>query len=188
MKLQNRTYYYFFSILFLIIGSYIRQNYSFLFIFYVIKGFEILNNKTMLYLLFCTFLLSLPAFFYIEKIFSMGSNLSLMRPNYLNNLFIYLSIISFYFFPFFFAENNKHKYKNLIFNQKKISFLFSIIIILLFYLNDSEKLIFGGGVFLKLSEITQLSYILLLGSVLGIFLTTYYYKSIKNLYQYKLIS
>ena len=48
-----------------------------------------------------------------------------------------------------------------IFDQKKISFLASVIIILLFYLNDSEKLIFGGGVLLKLSEITQFSFILL---------------------------
>ena len=181
VKFQNRTYYYFLSILFLVMGSYIRQNYSFLFVFYVIKGFEILDRKTTLHLILITFLLSLPAFFYIGKVFSMGSDLSVMRPNYLNNLFIYLSIISFYFFPFFVAEKNIHKYKNLIFDQKKISFLASVIIILLFYLNDSEKLIFGGGVLLKLSEITQFSFILLLGSILGVFLTTYYYKRTKNL-------
>jgi hypothetical protein len=181
IRLTKKNYYYFLGIIFLIIGSYIRQNYAFLFVFYIIKGFEILDRKTLLYLIFLSFLLSLPAFLYIEKIYSADSNVFAMRPNYLNNLFIYLSIISFYFFPFFLAEKNIFKYKNIIFNQKQESFILSIIAILLFYFNDSDQFNFGGGVILKLSAIFEFMPFLLLSSILGIFLITYYYRSIKNL-------
>ena len=181
IRLTQKNYYYFLSIIFLIIGSYIRQNYAFLFVFYIIKGFEILDRKTLLYLIFLSFLLSLPAFLYIEKIYVAGSNVFAMRPNYLNNLFIYLSIISFYFLPFFLAEKNIFKYKNIIFIQKQKSFILSIATILLFYFNDSDKFNFGGGAILKLSAIFEFMPFLLLSSILGIFLITYYYRNIKNL-------
>ena len=71
-KLKKKSYYYFISILFLIIASYIRQNYSLLFIFYIIKSFEILERKTIIYIILISLLLSFPALLYVKKIYELG--------------------------------------------------------------------------------------------------------------------
>ena len=180
-KLKKKSYYYFISILFLIIASYIRQNYSLLFIFYIIKSFEILERKTIIYIILISFLLSFPALLYVKKIYESGYNLSTLEPDYLNNSIIYLSIISFYLLPFFWSEKNKNKYKNLILNRKKILLFFSLIVISIFFYSDIERSDLGGGVILKLSKIIEFNFLFLISAILGILLINYYYENLSGL-------
>ena len=181
-KLKKKSYYYFISILFLIIASYIRQNYSLLFIFYIIKSFEILERKTIIYIILISLLLSFPALLYVKKIYELGSNLSIIRPDYLSNSIIYLSIISFYLLPFFWSEKNKNKYKNLILNRKKILLFFSLIVISIFFYSDIEGFGFrGGGAILKLSKIIGFNFLFLISAILGILLINYYYENLSGL-------
>ena len=180
-KLKKKSYYYFISILFLIIASYIRQNYSLLFIFYIIKSFEILERKTIIYIILISLLLSFPALLYVKKIYELGSNLSTLEPDYLNNSIIYLSIISFYLLPFFWSEKNKNKYKNLILNRKKILLFFSLIVISIFFYSDIEKFGLGGGIILKLSKIIEFNFLFLISAILGILLINYYYDNLSGL-------
>ena len=180
-KLKKKSYYYFISILFLIIASYIRQNYSLLFIFYIIKSFEILERKTIIYIILISLLLSLPALLYVKKIYELGSNLSIIRPDYLSNSIIYLSIISFYLLPFFWSEKNKNKYKNLILNRKKILLFFSLIVISIFFYSDIERFGLGGGAILKLSKVIGFNFLFLISAILGILLINYYYENLSGL-------
>ena len=180
-KLKKKSYYYFISILFLIIASYIRQNYSLLFIFYIIKSFEILERKTIIYIILISLLLSFPALLYVKKIYELGSNLSIIRPDYLSNSIIYLSIISFYLLPFFWSEKNKNKYKNLILNRKKILLFFSLIVILIFFYSDIERSDLGGGAILKLSKIIEFNFLFLISAILGVLLINYYYENLSGL-------
>ncbi len=180
-KLKKKSYYYFISILFLIIASYIRQNYSLLFIFYIIKSFEILERKTIIYIILISLLLSFPALLYVKKIYELGFNLSIIKPDYLNNFIIYLSIISFYLFPFFWSEKNKNKYKNLILNRKKILLFFSLIVISIFFYSDIERSDLGGGVILKLSKIIEFNFLFLISAILGVLLINYYYENLSGL-------
>jgi len=180
-KLKKKSYYYFISILFLIIASYIRQNYSLLFIFYIIKSFEILERKTIIYIILISLLLSFPALFYVKKIYEFGFNVSYFKPDYLNNFIIYLSIISFYLLPFFWSEKNKNKYKNLILNRKKILLFFSLVVISIFFYSDIERFGLGGGAILKLSKIIGFNFLFLISAILGILLINYYYESLSGL-------
>ena len=180
-KLKKKSYYYFISILFLIIASYIRQNYSLLFIFYIIKSFEILERKTIIYIILISFLLSFPALLYVKKIYELGFNLSYIKPDYLNNFIIYLSIISFYLLPFFWSEKNKNKYKNLILNRKKILLFFSLIVISIFFYSDIERFSVGGGAILKLSKVIGFNFLFLISAILGILLINYYYENLSGL-------
>ena len=52
------------------------------FIFYIIKSFEILERKTIIYTILISLLLSFPALLYVKKIYELGSNLSIIRPDY----------------------------------------------------------------------------------------------------------
>ena len=168
--------------MFLIIASYIRQNYSLFFIFYIIKSFEILERKTIIYIILISLLLSFPALLYVKKIYELGYNLSTLGPDYLSNSIIYLSIISFYLLPFFWSEKNKNKYKNLILNRKKILLFFSLIVISIFFYSDIEGFGFrGGGVILKLSKIIEFNFLLLISAILGILLINYYYENLSGL-------
>ena len=180
-KLKKKSYYYFISILFLIIASYIRQNYSLLFIFYIIKSFEILERKTIIYIILISLLLSFPALLYVKKIYELGFNLSIIKPDYLTNSIIYLSIISFYLLPFFWSEKNKNKYKNLILNRKKILLFFSLIVISIFFYSDIERFSVGGGAILKLSKIIEFNFLFLISAILGILLINYYYENLSGL-------
>ena len=180
-KLKKKSYYYFISILFLIIASYIRQNYSLLFIFYIIKSFEILERKTIIYTILISLLLSFPALLYVKKIYELGFNLSYIKPDYLNNFIIYLSIISFYLLPFFWSEKNKNKYKNLILNRKKILLFFSLIVISIFFYSDIERFGLGGGAILKLSKVIGFNFLFLISAILGILLINYYYENLSGL-------
>ena len=182
-KLKKKSYYYFISILFLIIASYIRQNYSLLFIFYIIKSFEILERKTIVYIILISLLLSFPALVYVKKIYEFSYNLSTLtlRPDYLSNSIIYLSIISFYLLPFFWSEKNKNKYKNLILNRKKILLFFSLIVISIFFYSDIERFGLGGGAILKLSKVIGFNFLFLISAILGILLINYYYENLSGL-------
>ena len=180
-KLKKKSYYYFISILFLIIASYIRQNYSLLFIFYIIKSFEILERKTIIYIILISLLLSFPALLYVKKIYELGFDLSIIKLDYFSNFIIYLSIISFYLFPFFWSEKNKNKYKSLILNRKKILLFFSLIVILIFFYSDIERSDLGGGAILKLSKIIEFNFLILISAILGVLLINYYYENLSGL-------
>ena len=117
----------------------------------------------------------------VKKIYELGYNLSTLRPDYLSNSIIYLSIISFYLLPFFWSEKNKNKYKNLILNRKKILLFFSLIVISIFFYSDIERFGLGGGAILKLSKVIGFNFLFLISAILGILLINYYYENLSGL-------
>jgi len=152
-----------------------------LFIFYIIKSFEILERKTIIYIILISLLLSFPALLYVKKIYELGFDLSIIKLDYFSNFIIYLSIISFYLFPFFWSEKNKNKYKSLILNRKKILLFFSLIVILIFFYSDIERSDLGGGAILKLSKIIEFNFLILISAILGVLLINYYYENLSGL-------
>jgi len=90
--------------------------------------------------------------------------------DYLINILIFTSLFFFYFFPLIF---NKHTFSDLNkkFAQKKILLLFLTLLaflILVFY--DIPELSHGGGVFYKISKVTNLNFIILFSLIGSIFL------------------
>ena len=184
-RLRKKNYYFLISIIFLIGASYIRQSYSLFLIFYIIKSFEILDRKIIFYILLISFILSLPALFYIYNIYELISHnllvISPMEVNYLNNLLIYLSIISFYFLPFFLSDKNKFKYQNL--SSIKIQFILTLglMLILIFIYSEIKNQNLGGGIILKFSQLIGFNFLFLFSILLGLFLISYYYENFKGL-------
>jgi len=144
--------------IFLILCSYIRHYYSFFIIYYLFYVYKNLNTKHLLYLIILSFILSLPALFYLKYIILnynfIDTISSFSNTNYLSSGFVILTIILFYLIPFIINR------EFVIFNyyKKKIKILFLITLItFLIYIIDifffKSLIVFpanGGGVFVKL--------------------------------------
>ena len=144
--------------IFLILCSYIRHYYSFFIIYYLFYVYKNLNTKHLLYLIILSFILSLPALFYLKYIILnynfIDTISSFSNTNYLSSGFVILTIILFYLIPFIinreFAIFNYYKKKiKILFLITLITFLIYIIDIFFF----KSLIVFpanGGGVFVKL--------------------------------------
>jgi len=176
LNTQNYEHNYFKNVLlcffFLVVASYIRQSYALFFIFYFISIQSNLKLLENFYVLIFNFLLSIPALIWVFFIFKFESIQTgyYWTSDYLINILIFTSLFFFYFFPLIF---NKHTFSDLNkkFAQKKILLLFLTLLaflILVFY--DIPELSHGGGVFYKISKVTNLNFIILFSLIGSIFL------------------
>jgi len=152
---------------FLVLASYIRQSYALFFIFYFISIQSNLKLLENFYVLMFNFLLSIPALIWVFFIFKFEGVQTgyYWASDYLINILIFTSLFFFYFFPFIL---NKYSYSDLNkkFSQKKLLLLFLTLLaflVLVFY--DIPELSHGGGVFYKISKVTNLNFIIFFSSM-----------------------
>ena len=151
--------YYLYSLIFLIIASYIRHYYSIFWMFFIFVHYKNLKFKYLPQLLIISLISSIPAILYFSNLFFSQNYLSAIK-NYTNLNFIFtivqtLTIIFFYIFPFvFFCRKEIAK-----FIENKAN-LFLIIIISILFIFAFQYYNFyplhGGGVFFKLYKFTDL--------------------------------
>jgi hypothetical protein len=157
-------------IFYISIAAYIRQYYIIFFLFYFLKFLQVLNLKKILNLIFLTTIIFIPFFIYYYYFFkaniidqSFGNNT--FDINILNNILIFLSLYLFYTIPFYInnlMEIKKNIFKNLI----KYLIIFFIFGIIYFYYPISLNT-FGGGIFIKISNILNSKIIFFVSSFLG---------------------
>ena len=166
LKTKNSTKIsnYFACLFFLILCCYIRYYYflfSFFYLFYFSKKLDF--DKLVGLIIFCL-LLSLPSiiyFYYVIIYFNFFELISSKGTiNFYSNSLIILSIIFTYIIPFVVIQF-KDLIKFIETNKNLLSFIL-IIFLLLFFLDEkvisyNDENIYGGGVFIKLSKILNIS-------------------------------
>ena len=98
----------FLSLFFLVLASYIRPIYSFFWIFLSIQKLKNFNIKNIFIYFLTSFILSIAALIYL--FINLSTNINLKNKfitftnfNYVEITIVFLSIISFYLFPFVFC-------------------------------------------------------------------------------------
>ena len=176
----------------IIICCYIRYYYALFYFFYLFSVYREINNKFFLIVLTYSFIISIPAFFYIYLIVNnynfIDTVYTYSKLNYFGNIFTILSIILFYIFPFITSDLKTIK-KHYLENKKEIIFLsFPLIIIYFLDIIFNNNLIdfspLGGGVFIKLLNLIELDLkiSLLTISIISILILNFYLRTklIKN--------
>lgn len=151
----------FFSIFFLVLGSYIYPAFGIFFLFYLVKFYQIYKfDKIFISLMFFSFLLSIPFLFYVfsKNIFiafdsSQGISMKSFNSfNFSNKILIISSMIFFFVIPII-------KFKLIFVELKKLKII-EIIFILVFCLANIHFFNYpqydsglGGGFFHKISNI-----------------------------------
>ena len=162
----NKNYYFFLSIISLIICSYIRYYYCVYAIFFIYEYYKYLNRKNFINLILLSFFLSMPALIYFYYLFLNTEFANALNTfgglNYINSTIQILNIILFYTSIviilsikdfLFFLKNNKIKFIS-----------FSFIFLILYLINDiffySTQGIpnSGGGIFFKFFSIIDLNH------------------------------
>ena len=187
---NNRNFYL--CITAIIICCYIRYYYALFYFFYLFSVYREINNKFFLFVLTYSFIISIPAFFYIYLIVNnynfIDTVYTYSKLNYFGNIFTILSIILFYIFPFITSDLKTIK-KHYLENKKEIIFLsFPLIIIYFLDIIFNNNLIdfspLGGGVFIKLLNLIELDLkiSLLTISIISILILNFYLRTklIKN--------
>jgi len=179
-EVQNKKFQNFILCLFfLILASYIRQNYAIFSVFYFVKAFNIFSKKEVLYaFIFCLFL-SIPEFIFLKYMYSSKNFYSselILRADYFLNLLAFLTIYFFYIFPIFLSQNMWIQLFN--FYKRNYIITFLIISLFLFYLSNynipQSAFTFGNGVFFKISNILEIKFIIYIISLLSIILIIFY--------------
>jgi hypothetical protein len=167
-KILTRIYYFVFSIFQLLV--YIRQYYIIFFLFYFLKFLEVLNLKKIFNLIFLITIIFIPFVLYYYYFFkvniidqSFGKNT--FDIDILNNILIFSSLYLFYTIPFYINNLTEIK-KNIFKNLNKCLIIFLIFGVIYFYYPISLNT-FGGGVFIKISNILNSKIIFLVSSFLG---------------------
>jgi len=146
---------------FLILASYIRQSYALFFILYFISIQSKLKLLENFYILIFNFLLSIPALIWIFIVFKFEGIQSgyYWTSNIFINILVFTSLFFFYFFPFVL---NKYSLRDFIKKISERKFLlmvfFSLSLSILIFINI-PILSHGGGVFYKISKVTNLNFI-----------------------------
>ena len=173
---------------FLILASYIRQSYALFFIFYFISIQSKLKLLENFYILIFNFLLSIPALIWIFIVFKFEGIQSgyYWTSNIFINILVFTSLFFFYFFPFVL---NKYSLRDFIKKMSDRKFLlmvfFSLALSILIFFNI-PILSHGGGVFYKISKITNLNFITVF-SILGFFVLICFNDLVKKNYLIYLI-
>lgn len=152
-KLILKNFFYCFFYLFM--ASYIRQYYIIFFFFFIFEATKKLKIDQLFKLIIFCILLSLPGIFYITFFIEKYNFLSAkeLKPNYISNLFIYLSIFFFYLFPFFFNKKGIISVKEFVLKNKIFNvFLIIIFIISCKYFTYSTINELGGGAIYKIGK------------------------------------
>lgn len=146
---------------FLILASYIRQSYALFFILYFISIQSKLKLLENFYILIFNFLLSIPALIWIFIVFKFEGIQSgyYWTSNIFINILVFTSLFFFYFFPFVL---NKYSLRDFIKKISERKFLlmvfFSLSLSILIFINIPIPS-HGGGVFYKISKVTNLNFI-----------------------------
>ena len=148
------------NIFFLALSAYYKPVYSIFSLFFFYEFFKILGNSKKLFFIFVlNIFLSLPAFYFLffvnDYLFEfMSSDSSAYYFNIANIILIVTSII---FFHLIFLSSHIYFEKNLFFskfNKFEIILIFLIVSLASIYFNfDVTQLGYGGGFFLKISNI-----------------------------------
>ena len=145
---------------FLALAAYIRPNYSLFGIYFFIRYYFDLNiSYKLLFYIFINILLSFPAIYYIfvfnvdyaSQFLLRGDRdvlLDFTLPGFINQFSITLSILFFYSIPFMLPNIKQSFQMN---NFKTINLVLSIIFLFLLIFYFNYNLIYGGGIFYKLS-------------------------------------
>ena len=181
---DKKNLYLFLCITSIIICCYVRYYYALFYFFYLFSTYKDIKFKFLFLILTYSFVISLPAFFYIYLIINnynfLDTVFTYSKLNYFGNIFIILSLILFYIFPFIFYDLKiiKKYYQG---NIKEIIFLsLPLIIVYFFDLIFNNNLInfspLGGGVFIKLLNLIELDLkiSLLIISIVSILILNFY--------------
>ena len=157
-------------IFYISIAVYIRQYYIIFFLFYFLKFLRVLKLIKIFNLIFLTTIIFIPFVVYYYYFFktniidqSFGGNT--FDIDILNNILIFSSLYLFYTIPFYINNFSEIK-KKIIKNLDKCLIIFFIFGCIYFYYPISLNT-FGGGVFIKISNILNSKIIFLVASFLG---------------------
>ena len=155
---------YYLCLVFLILCCYIRYYFCLFALYFFYDFYNKVSKKIFLNVVLLSFLLSLPALFYLYQLIYNYNFLNYISArvhiNYLSNLIVILSIFLFYTFPFILFEIPKiFKYHKS--NIYQTLFIFAIIVLIIiidkFINNDLINYhSYGGGVFVKISQILKI--------------------------------
>ena len=193
---ENNLKYSFLCLFFLILCCYIRYYYclfSFYYLFFFLKKF---HKKNLFLLVLISFIFSLPALFYFYYIifnFEFSDTVvNYSKLNIYSNILIILSILLFYLFPFCFLQRNsflKYIKTNKKFLCTKFLLFFTLYIIGKFFYTDlinfSTR---GGGLFMKISNLSNIDPMLFLSitSFTSLIVLDFFFKK-KRLQNYILL-
>ncbi len=147
---RDKIIFIIFNVIFLAIASYFRPNYCFfsLFFFYefVLKKF---NFKFFLYYSFLSFVLALPALYYVFILNAYFFGDSFAKFNLINSFTLTYTVLFFFIIPFILLK------KDTLIKNFKISFqnlLFCLILTLITFVFFNYDLEYGGGVLYSLQK------------------------------------
>ena len=160
-------------------AAYVRQYYIIFFPYLFI--FIYMNAKFKNTVFFClvSFFLSLPGlYFYINNPMVLGGLLT-EYTDFKSSILIVFSIVLVYLFPLYISNLNYNVKRTLeLFENKKFSMLFSLSIIIIFYifLNFNYTGYLGGGFFYKISKVLIGNNLLFFAiTLVSLFLCFYYF-------------
>ena len=179
------------SIFFLIACCYIRYYFCILYVYYLFVFFKNIEKKFIFQILFFSFFLTIPAFFYVYHVITEFNFLQSLDTfgtiNYLNSGITILTIFFFYLIPFLISRDFKilNYYKKRI----KILFIFSSFFIFIFLIENYSNIKLvdfpqkGGGVFIKLLSFLNFekTYLILFISLISLLVLDYLFE--KNRFQ-----
>ena len=147
---------------FLVLASYIRQNYALFFILYFFSIQSNLKFKENLYILVFNFFLSIPALIWIFFIFEIEGIQTgyYWTSDFFFNVLIFCSLFFFYFFPFVFNKYGLQYLKFEIIKKKTLLCVSALLVLLLLTFYDIPEITHGGGVFYKISKMINLDLII----------------------------
>ncbi len=158
---------------YLAIATYIRQYYCIFFIFYFFRFIEILNIKKIFFIIIYLAIIFIPFLIYYYYFFISNTSLFLSSQsddkhfelNIIKSSLIFLSLYFFYTAPFYIIKLNKF-YKNFKENLFKYLLLFFTFVII-YFISSKNMSIYGGGIFMKISLISNIYEIFFLTSFFG---------------------
>ncbi len=157
-------------IFYISIAAYIRQYYIIFFLFYFLKFLQVLNLKKIFNLIFIIIIIFIPFvvyyyYFFKANIIGQSFGKNTFDIDILNNILIFSSLYLFYTIPFYINNLTEIK-KNIFKNLNKCLITFFVFGAIYFYYPISLNT-FGGGVFIKISNILNSKIIFLASSFLG---------------------
>ncbi len=158
---ENKNIQYFYkTLIYLIVASYVSPNFSVFIIFYYFNFFKKVEVNHIILSFFICFISSLPAFYYLFILdinfliaYTPGTNINEIVSldfNISNKILIISSIIFFHLIPF--LINNKFFKEFIKFSKKNFFIVFIIFLINLFFF-DYVMAFTGGGFFFQLSSL-----------------------------------
>jgi len=172
-KNKKYLFYAFLSFLFLILASYIRQNYAFFGIYYFYYFFKKLEILNFIYLNILNILISSPVLIYLYFFLSKEkSEVSFTRDtisfDVIFTILVFSSLYLFYLIPIIFNFLLKSNIKDIIRESRFVTYTLFIFFIVLSIFYTIPDILFGGGVFYKFSQLINVN-LFFIFSFLGLF-------------------